>query len=199
MAGHCFGDAADVHGGAGYGHRVGGAALHCREPVFDQLRGDVGADQLPGGECGDSAGVELVCAAVRAQAVPADLRGHFHGRLVLLRSGALAGGDSAGAGAAGRGRRSAAAVVAVDPAGELSASQAIDGHGGLWSGDCGGAGAGAHAGRLADRHLQLAVCVLHQHPGWHAGGDPDCELRPRSAVHQERESGRRSTISASGC
>ena len=81
-------------------------------------------------------------------------------------------------------------LVAVDPAGELSASEAIDGHGGLWAGDRGGAGAGADAGRLADRYLQLAVRVLHQHPGGHSGGDPDRELRPRSAVHQKRQSRR---------
>ncbi len=63
-------------------------------------------------------------AAVRAEAVPDDVRGDFYGGVVLLRSGAVAGRDSAGARGAGRGRRRAAAAVAGDSAGELSAGEA---------------------------------------------------------------------------
>ena len=51
-------------------------------------------------------------------------------------------------------------------------------------------GARPHAGRLAYRHLQLALRLLHQHPGRHSRGDHDQPLCPRSALHQERQSGR---------
>ena len=61
------------------------------------VRSDMGADQLPGGKRGDSAGLKLVCAAVWAEAVFAYLRGDFHRCVVLLRGGAVTGGDFAGA------------------------------------------------------------------------------------------------------
>ena len=67
------------------------------------------------------------------------------------------------------------------------AAKRVQGHGRLWPGHRGRAGARPHAGRLAHRHLQLALRVLHQHPGRHSGGHHDQPLRPRSAVHQERQ------------
>ena len=44
-----------------------------------------------------------------------------------------------------------------------------------------------HAGRLAHRYLQLALRLLHQHSRRHSGGHHDQPLRPRSALHQERQ------------
>ena len=65
MAGHGFRDAAR----SCVGHRdcVGGIALHRGKPVVDQLRGHLGAYQLPSGECRDPASVELIRAAVKLQ------------------------------------------------------------------------------------------------------------------------------------
>ena len=48
-------------------------------------------------------------------------------------------------------------------------AEALDVHGGLWPGHRGCSGAWAHAGRLAYRYFQLALRVLHQHPGGHSG------------------------------
>ena len=52
----------------------------------------------------------------------------------------------------------------------------------------GRARARAHTRRLADRHLQLALRVLHQHPGGRAGGLHDQPLHQGSRVHHQRQS-----------
>ena len=48
-----------------------------------------------------------------------------------------------------------------------------------------------HPRRLAHRHLLLALRLLHQHPHRHPRGLHDQPLRPRPALHQERQSTRR--------
>ena len=112
------------------------------------------------------------------------LRGRLHRGELLLRGGPLAGGHPAGAGSAGSRRRSAAAALAVDPAGKLSRAEALAGHGRLRPGNRRRPGARPHARRMAHRHLQLAIRLLHQHPGRHPGRLHDQPLRPRSALHQ---------------
>ena len=47
-----------------------------------------------------------------------------------------------------------------------------------------------HARRLAHRYLQLALRLLHQYSRRHPGGHHDQPLRPRPALHQERQGGR---------
>jgi len=187
MAGHRLRDAAHVHGGAGHGDRLGGAALYCGVALGLELRGHLGADQLPGGQRRDPARVKLVRAALRPQALSADLRDHLHRRVVLLRGRSFAGGHSAGSRLARRGRGSLAAALAVHPAGKLSGGKALHVHGRLRTGDCCGSGARSHAGRLAYRHFQLALRLLHQYPGWDSGGHHDHPLRPRPALYQERQ------------
>ena len=182
-----LGDAAHLHGGAGHRHCLGGAAVHCRLALGLELRGHLGADQLPGGQRRHPARLQLVCPPLWPQAVPAHLRLHLHRRLVFLRRGALAGGDSAGARPAGSRRRRAAAALAIDSAGKLSHPEALHVHGRLRPGHCGCPGDRAHAGRLADRYLQLALRLLHQYPRRHSGRLHDHPLCPRSAVHQERQ------------
>ena len=190
MAGHALGHAAHLHGGARHRHRLGGAALHCRLALGLQLRGHVGAHQLPGRQRRHPACVELVRAAFWPQALPADLRHPLHHRVVLLRGGAVAGRHSSGARSAGRGRRRVAAALAIHPAGKLSHREALHVHGRLRPRHRGGAGARPHAGRLAHRYLELALRLLHQHSRRHPGGHHDQPLRPRSALHQERQGGR---------
>ena len=163
VAGHSLGHAAHLHGGAGHRHRVGGAALYRRVAVGLELRGHLGAHQLPGRQRGDSAGVELVRAALRTQALPAHLRHSLHHRLVFLRRCAVAGRHPAGAGSAGRGRRRVAAAVAIHPAGELPHREALHVHGRIRPGHRGRPGDRPHAGRLAHRYLELALRLLHQH------------------------------------
>ena len=66
-------------------------------------------------------------------------------------------------------------------------AEALHGHGRLWPGHRGRAGDRSHPGRLAHRYLQLALRLLHQHSRRHSGGLHDHPLRPRSALHQERQ------------
>jgi len=190
VAGRPFGHAAHLHGGARHRHRLRGAALHRRFAFGLQLRGHLGAHQLPGRERRNPSRVELVRAAFWPQALPADLRHPLHHRVVLLRCGAVAGCDFSGAHPARRGRRRIAATFAIHPAGEFPDREALHVHGRLRSRHCARACARPHARRLAHRYLELALRLLHQHPHRHPGRDHDQPLRPRSALHQERQGGR---------
>ena len=187
VADRSLGHAGDVHGGAGHLHRVGGAALYRRQPVGHQRRSHLGADQLPGGQCRHSAGQHLVLAEIWPQAFPDYLHRHLHGFVVRLRSGNQPVDDSAGARGTRRGRRRAAAVVAVDPAGKLSARQARHGAGGICTGRGGSAGARSNPGRISHRYVLLALGLLHQHSDRDLRHLHDPAFRYGSALHQERQ------------
>ena len=180
-----------LHGGARHRHCLGGPALHRRLALGLQLRSHLGPHQLPGRQRRHPARLQLVRPPLRPQALPAHLRHHLHHRLVLLRSGAVARRHSARPRAAGRRRRRAPAALAIHPAGKLSRpakrSMSMAAYG---LGIVRRPGPRPHARRLAHRHLQLALRLLHQHPRRHSRRHHDHPLRPRPALHQERQ-GRR--------
>ncbi len=170
LARHRLGHAAHVHGGARHRHRLGRSALHRRQPLGLELRSHLGADQLPCRQCRHSPRLQLVRPPLRPQALSAHLRRHLHHCVLLLRRGPIPRSHSAGPRSAGSRRRSAAAAVAVHPARKLSHPEALHVHGGLRPRHRCRPGARPHAGRLAHRHLQLALRVLHQHSRRHSGG-----------------------------
>ena len=79
----------------------------------------LGADQLSGVQRDRTAGQWMVRPAIRAQAVPADLHCHLHGKFLHVRGSHQPGNDPGGAGSSGGGRRRAPAHVAGDSAGNL--------------------------------------------------------------------------------
>ena len=134
------------------------------------------------------AGQFMVFAALRAKKISDHLHHHLHDFVVRVRRGDKPGLDSDCARGAGRGRRSAAAAVAVDPAGNFSSTKARAGHGRVRPGCGGRAGAGADAGRMAHRYLLVALGVLHQHSRRHLRRIHDLALRGGSAVCERRAS-----------
>src|SRR5580692_3104509 len=80
-----YGDAGDVHGGAGHLDRQRGAAAYRGESVGRVRRVHVGADVVPGFERDCAAAFRMVFWIDRAEEVLHDLRGGVHGELVLVR------------------------------------------------------------------------------------------------------------------
>ncbi len=132
MAGHRLGDAAHVHGSAGHGHRFGGPCPTLR------VRFRPRTPRPPGLLTSYLVANAVILppptgshARFWPQALSAYLHHDLHGRLVLLRSGALAGRASAGPDHARSGRWRTATAIAIDSAGKLSRQQAIHGYGRL--------------------------------------------------------------------
>ena len=98
----------------------------------------------------------------------------------------------------GRHRRRDAAAVAGRAARGVSAARARQGHGLLGPRHRRRADPRAGARRLADRHLQLALGVLHQPAGRHRVARDDEALHLRSAVPAARDASA-STTGASAC
>jgi len=131
---------------------------------------DLGADQLPGGECDHAAGGGMDYAAHRTQAAADDLDPGVYRRVAAVRRGrehadAYYGGCCKGIGGGGM-----QPLGAVDSAGELSrpsnkARQWL--FYGMGIVCC--AGHRADAGRVDHRQLFLALDLLHQSPGGPAG------------------------------
>ena len=130
----------------------------------------------------------MAFAALRAKKISHHLHRHLHHCVVCLRRVHISGVDSDCARGAGRGRRSAAAVVTIDSAGNFSSAEARAGYGCIWPGRGGRAGIGTYAGRLAHRRLLLEMGVLHQHSRRHLRHIHDFALCGRSSVHQRRAS-----------
>ena len=86
----------------------------------------------------------------------------------------------------GRHRRRAAAAVAGGAARSLRAAGSRQGHGLLGARHRRRADSRAGARRLAHRQLQLALGVLHQHPGRHRVDRDDQAVHLRSAVPADR-------------
>ena len=90
---------------------------------------------------------------------------------------------------AGRHRRRAAAALAGRAARGVPAARARQGHGLLGPRHRRRADSRTGARRLAHRQLQLALGVLHQHPGRHRVDRDDEDVHLRSAVHPAARSG----------
>ena len=99
---------------------------------------------------------------------------------------------------AGRDRRRAAAAVAGGAARSVPAARARQGHGLLGPRHRRRADSRPGARRLADRQLQLALGLLHQHPGRHRVARDDEAVHLRSAV-PAAASRAGSTTGASAC
>ncbi len=180
------GDVRDLHGRPGQ-HRGGRVpAAHRRQPFGDDGRGDLVADQLPGGQRHRAAGGGMAQPDVRAPETAPELHRAFHAGLAGLRLGQLADVPHHRARHSGLRRRRHAADCAGGAAGELSAGQARRRDGDLRHGRGRRADHRADPRRLDYGQLLLALGVLHQL----AGGDPvrpaGPDVRPRPAVHPQR-------------
>ncbi len=148
-----LGDAGDVHGGAGHSHCLGRVAVYRRVAGRVELRSDVGVDKLLDRQRRNSPCEQLVRSSFRTQALPDVLRRSLHRCQLLLWCSADAGTAVGRAHPAGRGRRSAAAALAGDSAGELPSGQTWSGDGALRIRRSRRARIGANARRMADRHV----------------------------------------------
>ena len=150
-------------------------------------RSDVGADLVPRRQRHHPADDRMARQHVRPQA-PADaVGGRLHRRVVPLRARADLGVADRLPHHAGRDRRRAAAAVAGRAARSVPAERARQGDGLLGSRHRRRADSRAGARRLADRQLQLALGLLHQHPGRHrvARHDAACSSSIRRTSGQE--------------
>src|SRR5437879_10383572 len=132
----------------------------------------------------------MIVAGRRTQAVFVVLLLFVYRVIVCLRSGDEPWNDSARTGFAGGGRRSAAAVVAIDSAGDFPSAKARDGDGGVCARRGGRTGVGADVGRVAYGYLLLAMGVLHQHSGRRVRSVHDLAVCGGSTLYQERTPGK---------
>ncbi len=181
VADHAGGDGRDVHGGARHhrGERL--AAPHRRQPLRQHRGVDLGAHLVPRGQRHRAADHGLARQLLRAAAPAARRRDQLHDRVVLVRPGADAADPDLLPHHPGRHRRRHAAALAGDHARGVPAARARPGDGGVGDGDRRRADLRAGARRLADRQLQLAVDLLHQHADRRALGGDDPGVHPRPA------------------
>ena len=150
----------------------------------------MGAHQLSRRQRHHSSSERLVRSQVWTQAFPDHLHCDLHGFVLSVRRGDQPGDDPDRASRAGRGRRRTAALVAGDSAGKLSAGQARVGDGGVRARRGRRACARPHPGRMAHRHVLLAMGILYKHSDRRAGYFHVVPFRRRSAVHQGCETGK---------
>ena len=192
------GDVRHLHGGARHHRRQRVAAAHRRQPVGDDRRSDLGADVVSGRQRDHPADDRLARQRLRPQA-PADALGRrLHRRVVSVRPGADARLADRVPHHPGRDRRRAAAAVAGGAARGVPAAGSRQGDGLLGPRHRRRADSRTGARRLADRQLQLALGLLHQHPGRHRVARHDEAVHLRSAVPAAANRGR-STTGASAC
>ncbi len=172
----------DLHGGARHdrGQRV--AAAHRGEPVGDDRRVHVGPDVVPGRERDRAADDGLARADVRTQASADGVGDGLHDRVAAVRAGAEPADARRLPADPGRDGRRDAAALAGRAARSLPAGRSRQGDGLLGSRHRRRADPRSGARRMADRHLQLALGVLHQSAGRHHVDHHDAAVRLRPVV-----------------
>ena len=123
------GDAGDVHGHFGHFHRRGGAAVYRRQSWRDTGRIHLGADELPGGQCGHPSGERLVLQLFRPQTISGRLHRVVHRGFADLWCRDLHADAGRLPGLARPGWRRHAAACPGHPVGKFSAHPTRHGHG----------------------------------------------------------------------
>ena len=184
----------DLHGGARHLDRQRRARSHRGRAVGVDRPGDLGADQLSGRQRDRHPAVGLAVGCDRAQALFPDLDRVVHDLLVPVRQRAEPDHAEPRARVPGERGRGAGAGRAVDARGHLPPREARDRLRGIRDRGGGRPGAGAGAGRIHRRELDLALDLPHQRAVWAPRLLPGRDLRRRaqdnSGGAQEEAQGR---------
>ena len=155
------------HAGARHDRGQRRAAVHAGQPFGLDRPDQLGADLLHRRRRDHDGADRLDGRSFRPQAPVHGLRRRLHLCLAAVRVGAEHHRHGAGPAAARRVRRGAGAAVAIGDARLLSGGATRPGDGDLGHRRDARPDHGADAGRLADRHLQLALGVPDQPAGRH--------------------------------
>ena len=180
---HRLRDPRHADAGARHHHRQCRAALHARQRLGEPGPDRLGADLLHRRRRDHDAADRLSRRPLRPQAPVPRLDRRLHRGVDAVRHGAVPDADRAVPRPARRVRRGVGAAVADRAARHLSARAPGLRHGAVRHRRDGRARPRPGARRLADRELQLALCLLHQPADRHSRADRHHRLscrRPRA-------------------